>query len=456
MTEKLSRQPLLLKMWIFKLLAIMVLIHTYEPTCTASMRFPRADMIADIDTLVGYIRGYHPAFSSFRVRKVLKNIRGLKSTLPDSLTAVEFYFRLLPLISRIGDGHTWIDFPRPQALNGQTGNCLPLHIEIRGTNASLIVRHDLSGSPDPIPEGALLLEVNGTDATLLSTSALSSVSGERTDFKKARLNHEDILYYLPAFWQSPGYSVRYTHNGTIHSRFLEGISFAARDRRLRNSTERQPGITLSVFPSPRSALLTIGNFTPEITESLCNSIFSRLRSERIRHLIIDIRENGGGYTSAVDTLCQYILPRPYRTNTKTRFRVTRLSRQMFPYWNMKNHKHVTAKQSLIPLQENPLRYSGNIYLLTSNYTYSAACAFADTFDSYGNGLIIGEETGGCIVSFGASRNISLPATYLECHISTVKVYGNRKTKRTRGVRPDIPVPSPQALPTARKIIENAL
>ncbi len=445
-----------MKMRTFQLLVIMVLIYTYKPTCTAGMRFHRTDILADIDTLVGYIHAFHPAFSSFRVKKVLKNIQGLKSTLPDSLTAVEFYSQLQPLIAQIGDGHTWIDFPRSQVLNDQTDNCLPLHIEIRDDNASLIVQHDLSGNSDPIPEGALLLEVNGINATLLGTSALTSVSGERTDFKRARLNHEDILYYLPAFRQNPGYSVRYAHNGIIYSRFLEGISFVTREKRLRNSTKRKPGITLSVFPDSRTALLTIGNFTSEITESLCDSIFSRLRNERICHLIIDIRENGGGYTSAVDTLCQYILLRPYRTNTKTRFRVTRQAQQMFPSWNMKNRELLTVRQSLISLQENPLRYSGNIYLLTSNYTYSAACTFADIFANYGNGLIIGEETGGCIVSFGAFQSISLPVTHLECHISTVKVYGNCKTRHTRGIRPDILVPSQQALSLTQQIITNIL
>jgi C-terminal processing protease CtpA/Prc len=117
--------------------------------------------------------------------------------------------------------------------------------------------------------------------------------------------------------------------------------------------------------------------------------------------------------------------------------------------------YLLGGEGLIPLRENPLRYSGNTYLLTGNFTFSSASSLAWAFQYFKMGKIIGEETGGLIVSYGNVFDAILPNTGLPYGISKWKVYGYGASEdQKHGVIPDIIVPAEKAMDTAIEIIKN--
>jgi C-terminal processing protease CtpA/Prc len=97
---------------------------------------------------------------------------------------------------------------------------------------------------------------------------------------------------------------------------------------------------------------------------------------------------------------------------------------------------ITTVFEPIQLINNPLRFSGKTYLLTDNGTFSAGQGFASTYKCYGNGIIIGEETGGVTVNFGDIHFFNLPNTGQKIMTSWEKAYSPCGVDNNRGVLPD--------------------
>lgn len=91
------------------------------------------------------------------------------------------------------------------------------------------------------------------------------------------------------------------------------------------------------------------------------------------------------------------------------------------------------------MKELPLRYNGKTYLLTNNGTFSAAQGFASAYKCYGQGTIIGEETGGATVNFGDVHVFELPHTRLKVMTSWEQAFSSCGIDNQRGVIPDFEV-----------------
>ncbi|MFB6341952.1 S41 family peptidase [Saccharicrinis sp. FJH62] len=181
-------------------------------------------------------------------------------------------------------------------------------------------------------------------------------------------------------------------------------------------------------------------------ESFYKTTFSKLKNKGIEHLIIDIRDNGGGYSIITAWLEQYIFNQPHNDIDSAIVKVsneliaTGKVKKKLPYIkDAKARESYTRIPGLRQLKELPLRYKGKTYLLTNNGTFSAAQGFASAYKCYGQGTIIGEETGGATVNFGDVHIFKLPDTGLKIMTSWEQAFSACGTDNQRGVIPDFTV-----------------
>jgi hypothetical protein len=157
-------------------------------------------------------------------------------------------------------------------------------------------------------------------------------------------------------------------------------------------------------------------------------------------LIIDIRKNGGGSADMVALIVSYLLgPEPVLINTA----YFRPENRTFETWTLKD----------VPGR----RYTGkSVYVLTSNYSFSAAEEFAYDLQTQKRATIVGETTGG-----GANPNTFVR---LSDHFMLSVPIGRAINPITKtnwegvGVKPDVVVSQETALKTAhalalRKILD---
>jgi len=166
--------------------------------------------------------------------------------------------------------------------------------------------------------------------------------------------------------------------------------------------------------------------------------FAEIQQQGVDKLIIDLRENFGGSTSAAVELMQYISAREFR---------------VFDAAHVKISDELIAAYSLDPaefepgtmyeetyemqrLRDEPLRFDGRCCALVGGATFSTALDFAAMVRCFDVGEIIGGDTGGRTVSFGSPHQIELPELGLQLKVS-IKSFVNACGAENAGViRPD--------------------
>lgn len=97
-------------------------------------------------------------------------------------------------------------------------------------------------------------------------------------------------------------------------------------------------------------------------------------------------------------------------------------------------------------------FTGKVYLLTSNHTFSSASDFSWAFKEFGMGTVVGEETGGVNVCFGDILYYKLPLSGLSASISWKRFWNYGADENDiHGTIPDYIVPTSDALTKALEL-----
>jgi len=155
-------------------------------------------------------------------------------------------------------------------------------------------------------------------------------------------------------------------------------------------------------------------------------------------IILDLRQNHGGYPTGVVLLCSYFL----KEETRLSDQVNRAENTTRQYWSY-------------PVVPGPRLAEKDLYILTSRETFSAAESLAYDLQALKRATIVGETTGG-----GAHGTTIYRITD---HFSASIPFSNAINPITKtdwegtGVKPDVAVPADQALLTAHLMaLEKAL
>ncbi|MDR1056935.1 MAG: hypothetical protein LBL90_14245 [Prevotellaceae bacterium] len=180
--------------------------------------------------------------------------------------------------------------------------------------------------------------------------------------------------------------------------------------------------------------------------------------DNIKHLVIDIRGNPGGYLGSVYKTMDYLTDSTY--GTKDTYRVSKESKQAaIPVlkngykivYNKAEKEKVKASLSifenmpegslfpvdtLLPMKHNPeklpYRYRGKVYVLTDALSYSGSIIFCNLIRATNRGVLVGEAPGGYSIVTGGPR-IKIKAPYsnfirMDVSYSQSKVYENNSSE----------------------------
>jgi len=162
--------------------------------------------------------------------------------------------------------------------------------------------------------------------------------------------------------------------GPVGSKFLLRVMDPAsgpRDLLIERRAAAPPRLTLQ-FLAHGIAYSRLPEFTPAVTEQLLRAV-ERLRAERARALILDLRNNPGGSLDAVVIAAQLFLPPQSEITTLAYGRGERVA------------TFVTEAES---------RFSGPLLLLVNAGTAAEAEVFAAAFQHYQRARLVGSPTAG--------------------------------------------------------------
>lgn len=427
----------------------------------AQERFSKQQLISDADSLYAAIYEIHPdMFAEYPKVLFMEELNSIKETFKDSMTIFDQYKSIAPLISKLGDGHTSVSIPY-NALKEINAKILPFDVDIDKSDYSIYLSKDYSTTQSEILPNETILSINGRSCSELVKDMLRYKSGEKESFKIELLKNRfaPLLYVLN---EDSVFDIEYMGEKNIpSSTTIHGIPYSEWDaQKKQNRPDNDTYYSMSIDSKNKIAIIDFRSFSDlSRFEVFLDSAFNEIKQQKINDLIIDIRKNGGGNSALGDELFQYISHVPFSQFGKVTIKISDRLKQKHNKddkdFDVPNGIETFETDKLIALRDNKLRYTGNIYLLTSNYTFSSATDFAWTFQYFKTGTIIGEETGGLIVCFGDILGQTLLNTKLKFGVSWKKFYGYGATDdNIHPVEPDHEIAAEQAMDYAIDLIKK--
>lgn len=412
----------------------------------------------DLNALVYGLSEVHPdMFSVCRQEDFFRAVNKAVQSLPDSISTMDLFRKAAPIVAMIGDGHTNLTFPYNDVFTSELKR-MPFWVDVL-SDKSIVCRSSLDSI---IPRGAKILSINGVSAEEMINSMLPYVAGEKEPFKLSRVDSSfPALRHM--LYPADSFDIVFLPEGekeakTVTYKATDYEELKRRSPALPKSTNDET-YSFTIDEKRNVAIMDFREFRDkQRMEVFADSMFRELRNRNIDNLIIDLRWNGGGNSAVGDVLLQYISPEPFVQMDKALVRISPMTRKlmgaediapMFSFFEM------TEDQYIKPRTGQEGHYNGNVYLLTSNKTFSSAGSFAWAFKECGMGTVVGEETGGMNVCYGDVLSYRLPVSRLHCSISFKRFWQFRADESDiHGTLPDVAVPAADALNKTLQIIEN--
>lgn len=221
---------------------------------------------------------------------------------------------------------------------------------------------------------------------------------------------------------------------------------------------------IQIDTSLSSAYMTLNTFARgNKLRHFFNKAFRVLHKHKIRHLVIDVRSNGGGDAGISTLLTRYLAKEKFKL-ADSLYAISRRSHyskyiKWQPiYWSMMQAVTKKKKDGLYhfsyfedhyfhPKKRN--HFDGDVYIITGGNSFSATTLFAKALKGQKNVTVIGEETGG-----GAYGNtawmipdVVLPNTKIRFRLPRFRLVMDKDlVKEGRGLIPDIEVgPTPETI-----------
>jgi C-terminal processing protease CtpA/Prc len=297
---------------------------------------------------------------------------------------------------------------------------------------------------------------------------------------ESKRNYDIERLFKPYLWAhynfgSP-FNVRYfsSLNNQEYSKSFTGITQSEFDSLFSsgtNTNQQYQYWTLEVFNNDKIALIDVNTFGNtrllDRFRSFLDSSFTIIKQKGIRELIIDVRNNSGGETELVEALIDYTANKPWTAFSRADYKFSDQAKAdlipwylrwvpIKPFINLFSFMYTSAKidkaeYDLVDnrllhvymkpgkLKANPLRYSGDTYLLINSGSYSASVIFAAIMKDYGFATLVGEETGQPANPYGGSHFFFLPNTHLLACVPTGRCYRPSGIETNHGVLTDFEV-----------------
>ena len=454
-----------------------LLIH--ERTYTYNENIPSDELKEDVEFLFEKIEDIHPNPSPYLDVKddVLEKI-------DRPMNQIEFYKVIAsvidPVTVELSDSHTIIGTPKINT------KMFPLKVKIfkDEKNSRIFVAEDY----EEISKGSEILSINGVDVTELVEGMMY---GRKTPTSEAyRLAGLNRGMFPKRLFLQLGYNEAFDLVLKSPDGKTKNVPIPAKKIDIPKSTGPSRQIESHAFEiiDNNIGLIKYNKMydTPEFKDFL-EETFSKIKEKNIEILIIDLRENHGGMFMEGYYLLDYLADKPYKMWSTMEQKISNqmmnqmkggqskkyIENQIELYWKPIFANDPEGLSSFERIEEmnvgdqfileapftdpkpNPLRFDGEVYVLTSSYTFSGGAILASALKDFELGILVGEETGDWATSYTSLQGFTLPNSGLWIGCSMWHHIRPNGEDTGRGVMPDYEVkPEPEDIITGLDRVLN--
>jgi hypothetical protein len=429
----------------------------------------------DFTVMQDILEKFHPSLYWYTSKDSMDKVFAqYRAAIRDSMTEQQFGFRILaPVTTQVRCGHTSFSFSKEYTrfFRGLPLPSFPLYMKVWADTMMVIENRNRKDSL--IKRGTLIRSINGMQAKDLTSTMFRFMptDGYAENMNYIRLSGAFPYYHRNIFGLSKQYSVNYLDSTGAERNVLlplyqpfpdsgRGASVIKFERKKRTKADRIGEVfSLKIDSHANTAYMDIESFDNMFAmKRLYRRSFKKIKKAGVEHLVIDIRNNGGGKVDNYTALARYLKKDPFKV-ADTAFSLRKNFNGYGRYFQMnevnwlamkffvsrkkdgKNHFRYWENHLFKPRHKN--HFDGQIYMVISGPTFSASTLFCNTMKGQSNVKLVGEETGG-----GAHGNsglmipyVTLPHTRMRVRMPLFRVVQyNHPPKTGQGVQPDIHVP----------------
>jgi hypothetical protein len=402
----------------------------------------------DLDFLFKTIEEVHPNMYAYISKEdFFQLLNQLYKQVAHPMNRIEFFKLVAPVVASLENGHTQL-YPPDKDFRGylnKGGKIIPLEFRWDGQNLIL----DKNYGPQELPVGGRVLEINGQDANELIAKFARYFPDEFRNNNPGWAAKGLIHCLWLEYGQTERLNIRIRPvNGIENAYNVKGIPFSQFQAcKNEQQVHKQQLYSYRYIPEYNTGLIELRGFHNSAQyKDFLEKTFRQLKAKITANLIIDIRQNPGGNTSAGDVFLDYLTDKPFRQYEEYRIKA---SAQVMGLPYIKEHLPddvkigavVTPPSSFRKPKDNPntLRFNGRKFVLIGQVTFSAANAFASAVKCFNIATLIGEETGGTTTCYGDIFRIDLPNSGLSAACSMKYFVEAGGKPDGRGVLPDYEV-----------------
>lgn len=427
---------------------------------------PREDARYDIKFLRDLLEEAHPSLDEYLTEKQVNRIfDSMSATIPEKISLRDFYNKLSYITNEIGCSHTLTELP-PVIEDTLYNRKLFFPFPTILLNNRLYINAD-----NELTHGTTILSINGVSAAAILDSLVqyNPVDGyHRSIQKNAAAADFGYQYYL-RFGCPEKFEIKtQEEKGNPEIHFFEPITLTDLNDRFNQRYYFDADDVTYYFrinEEKKYALLRLTDFSMETDNSemafenfLKNSFELLYYRKDIRTLIIDIRENTGGWLYNCFLLYSYLCKSEFREYKDVFTKISDI-----PYQNYlattaglydtaeirsalkEEFKAKTARGHSVPdslirtWKPDKHRFNGQVYIITNHAVASAASYFALLAKTGTSAKIVGMETAGgvyCGNGFHALK-YRLPLSDIRVRFPYARLqYSNDRSGSGLGVAPD--------------------
>ncbi len=391
--------------------------------------FSREDLRADFLQVRRTLEETHPAIYGFTPKADFERLADeLLGRIDGPKTAAEFFRLAAPLVTAVGCGHTRLWLPGDYGEDAPP-RFFPLRLRFADGRAYVV------GSPDAaagLQPGNEILAINGRSIAdlLAELKGLVSSDGFNDGARTVFIGRAFPLLCSVLFGFPDAYVVEARPAGEpkpasirLPTVALSSLS-AARGSGSQPTSSGDPNLDLRILPGdPPAAVLMMRSFSyyqqVDKFKRFIDGSFDRIRRAGVRHLILDLRGNGGGDPFCSTHLLSYLEPKavPYFA-------------RVYPGY----------ERFARPIPRAAGAFDGRLLTLIDAGCFSSTGHFCALLKFHRIGTFIGTETGATYECNDNSREVVLERTRLRLNCArttfTAAVQG---LPRYRGIIPDVVV-----------------
>lgn len=466
------------------------------------------DLRKDVDKVYSQLKKHHPKLYQYTSESVLDfKMDSLKKSINTPITSRAFYKKIAPVITNVRQGHVSVGsanrrFTKKEHKKLKKNKFEFYDLDFEYLNNKLWIIH--TRGKDSTIIGSEVVKIDNELITNLVKTYKTRFASD--GFNKTLHNRAVGRYFSSLYYKDKGFvdSLKMTlrNKDSLFVKTLkripkkkkaavndslkvkkikkltkEEISLAKikskqkkRDNRKRGFTSKRKEYNRNfdfIGKDSTVAYMNLRSFTKNNYKRFYKESFKKIDSAKTTHLVLDLRDNGGGRIAEIDYLYSYLTDKDYRfieeseVNSRVPFLKFLMSNSnpitlkiigglFTPAIVLSNLLHTKKKDGKLyykfkqakPRKPKDLNFKGKMYVLINGNSFSASALISTHLKAEKRAIFVGEETGGayngCVA--GIYKIYELPTSKLKIRMGLMQIEAPEKQLPDGyGIKPDIEI-----------------